>query len=78
MIVVKASTTRGVAVGGVVFVSGGLGRAAIESARALKVRTLGVQHGILYPNYYSYERTTADVALGTPIADTTAMYGASR
>lgn len=56
--------------------SSGLGRAAIESARALKVRTLGVQHGILYPNYFSYERTAADVALGTPIADTTAMYGA--
>lgn len=55
--------------------SSGLGRAAIESARALKVKTLGVQHGILYPNYFSYERTAADVALGTPLADTTAMYG---
>lgn len=55
--------------------SSGLGRAAIESARSLKVRTLGIQHGILYPNYYSYERTEEDVALGTPIADTTAMYG---
>lgn len=55
--------------------SSGLGRAAIESARVLKVRTLGVQHGILYPNYFSYERTRGDVALGTPIADTTAMYG---
>ena len=41
----------------------------------LKVKTLGVQHGILYPNYFSYERTDEDVALGTPIADTTAMYG---
>ncbi|MBX7186673.1 MAG: CDP-glycerol glycerophosphotransferase family protein, partial [Vicinamibacteria bacterium] len=56
--------------------SSGLGRAAIEAARVHRVRTLGVQHGILYPNYYSYERTAADVALGTPIADTTAMYGA--
>ena len=55
--------------------SSGLGRAAIEAARALQVKTLGVQHGILYPNYFSYERTPADVALGTPIADTTAMYG---
>ncbi len=55
--------------------SSGLGRAAIEAARALKVRSLGVQHGILYPNYFSYERTDADVALGTPIADSTAMYG---
>jgi hypothetical protein len=55
--------------------SSGLGRAAIESARTLEVRTLGVQHGILYPNYFSYERTAEDVALGTPIADTTATYG---
>jgi hypothetical protein len=55
--------------------SSGLGRAAIESARALKVKTLGVQHGILYPNYFSYERTRADIVLGTPIADTTAVYG---
>jgi CDP-glycerol glycerophosphotransferase (TagB/SpsB family) len=39
------------------------------------VKTLGVQHGILYPNYFSYERTPADLALGTPIPDTTAMYG---
>lgn len=55
--------------------SSGLGRAAIESARSLKVKTLGIQHGILYPNYYSYERTAEDVSLGTPIADVTAMYG---
>jgi hypothetical protein len=55
--------------------SSGLGRAAVEAARGLKVGTLGVQHGILYPNYFSYERTAEDVALGTPIPDTTAMYG---
>ena len=55
--------------------SSGLGRAAIEAARTHGVKTLGVQHGILYPNYYSYERTTEDVALGTPIPTTTAMYG---
>ena len=55
--------------------SSGLGRAAIEAARTLRVKTLGVQHGILYPNYYSYERTTEDVALGTPIPTTTAIYG---
>jgi hypothetical protein len=55
--------------------SSGLGRAAIEAARGLGVPTLGVQHGILYPNYYSYERTGADVARGTPIATTTAMHG---
>lgn len=55
--------------------SSGLGRAAIESARSLGVKSLGVQHGILYPNYFSYERTAGDVTLGTPIASTTAMYG---
>ncbi len=55
--------------------SSGLGRAAIESARGLGIRTLGVQHGILYPNYFSYERTVEDVADGSPVADTTATYG---
>jgi glycosyltransferase involved in cell wall biosynthesis len=55
--------------------SSGLGRAALEAARPLKVQTLGVQHGILYPNYFSYERTREDVALGTPIPDVTATYG---
>lgn len=55
--------------------SSGLGRAAIESARSLGVKSLGVQHGILYPNYFSYERTPGDVTLGTPIADITATYG---
>lgn len=55
--------------------SSGLGRAAIEAARPRGVKTLGVQHGILYPNYYSYERTPEDVAIGTPIPTTTAMYG---
>ena len=56
--------------------SSGLGRAAIEAARVCGVKSLGVQHGILYPNYFSYERTSEDVALGTPIPDITAMYGA--
>lgn len=55
--------------------SSGLGRAAVEAAREHRVKTLGVQHGILYPNYFSYERTAEDVALGTPIPDVTAMYG---
>lgn len=56
--------------------SSGLGRAAIEAARERRVKSLGVQHGILYPNYFSYERTAEDVTLGTPIPDVTAMYGA--
>lgn len=55
--------------------SSGLGRAAIEATKVLRVKTLGLQHGILYPNYFSYERTAEDVALGTPIPDLTAMNG---
>jgi hypothetical protein len=55
--------------------SSGLGRAAIEAARPMQIKTLGVQHGILYPNYFSYERTAEDLALGTPIPDLTATYG---
>jgi hypothetical protein len=55
--------------------SSGLGRAATEAARSLSVKTLGIQHGILYPNYYSYERTEEDVAQGTPMPDITATYG---
>ncbi len=55
--------------------SSGLGRAAIAAAQSLGVKTLGLQHGILYPNYFSYERAHEDLALGSPIADTTAMYG---
>ena len=55
--------------------SSGLGRAAIAAAQGLKIKTVGIQHGILYPNYFSYERSPEDVALGTPTADITAMYG---
>lgn len=55
--------------------SSGLGRAVVEAARALRIRTLGLQHGILYPNYFSYERTEDDVRAGTPLPDTTAVYG---
>lgn len=55
--------------------SSGLGRAVVEAARTMKIKTLGVQHGILYRNYFSYERTAEDVALGTPIPDLTATYG---
>ena len=55
--------------------SSGLGRAAIVAAKKQGSKTLGVQHGILYPNYFSYERTEAEVGLGTPIPDITAMYG---
>ncbi|MEO5762053.1 MAG: CDP-glycerol glycerophosphotransferase family protein [Vicinamibacteria bacterium] len=55
--------------------SSGLGRAAIEAARETEIKTLGVQHGILYPNYFSYERFENEVNEGSPIPDVTAMYG---
>ena len=55
--------------------SSGLGRAAIEAARDVRVKTLGVQHGILYPNYFSYERFENEIEAGSPIPDVTAMYG---
>ena len=55
--------------------SSGLGRAAIAAARETGVKTLGIQHGILYPNYFSYERSRDEVASGSPIPDITAMYG---
>jgi hypothetical protein len=53
----------------------GLGRAAVTAARALQIPSLGVQHGILYPNYFSMERTDDDVRRGTPMPDRTALYG---
>ncbi|MEO8360868.1 MAG: CDP-glycerol glycerophosphotransferase family protein [Vicinamibacteria bacterium] len=55
--------------------SSGLGRAAIETARETRIKTLGIQHGILYPNYFSYERFENEVNEGSPIPDVTAMYG---
>lgn len=55
--------------------SSGLGRAAIAAARRQGVRTLGVQHGILYPNYYSYERGAGEIESGSPLSDLTAVYG---
>lgn len=55
--------------------SSGLGRSAIAAAQSRKVKTIGVQHGILYPNYFSYERSADDIAQGTPLPDITAMYG---
>lgn len=53
----------------------GLGRAAVVAAKALGIPSMGVQHGILYPNYFSMERTDDDVRRGTPIPDRTAVYG---
>ena len=53
--------------------SSGWGRAAIAAARARGIPTLALQHGILYPRYYSYlhAREEADC----PRPDQTAVFG---
>jgi hypothetical protein len=53
--------------------SSGWGRAALAACRAEDVPTVAVQHGILYPGYYSY-RHEADEA-HCPLPDRTAVFG---
>ena len=53
--------------------AGGLGRAAIAAARASSVPTVGIQHGIIYPRYYSY--TYAAHEAGALRPDHTAVFG---
>jgi hypothetical protein len=55
--------------------SGGLGRAVIAAARAAGVPSVGIQHGILYPRYYSYTYTAAET--DAPRPDRTAVFGES-
>jgi hypothetical protein len=55
--------------------SSGWGRAAIAACRAVGVPTVAIQHGILYPKYYSY-RHDADEA-DCPRPDRTAVFGES-
>ncbi|HLA78299.1 MAG TPA: CDP-glycerol glycerophosphotransferase family protein [Vicinamibacteria bacterium] len=53
--------------------SSGWGRAALAACRAEGVSSLGLQHGILYPKYFSY-RHAADES-DCPIPDRTAVFG---
>jgi hypothetical protein len=53
--------------------SSGLGRVAVAAARACGVRSLAIQHGILYPKYFSY-RHDPDEA-DSPLPDRTALFG---
>lgn len=53
--------------------SSGWGRAVVAASRAAGVGSVGIQHGILYPGYYSY-RHEADEA-DSPIPDRTAVFG---
>lgn len=53
--------------------SSGLGRVALAACRAAGVRSVAIQHGILYPKYFSY-RHDADEA-DCPLPDRTALFG---
>ncbi len=53
--------------------SSGWGRAALAACRAEGVKTVGLQHGILYPKYFSY-RHAADEG-DCPLPDRTAVFG---
>jgi hypothetical protein len=57
--------------------SSGLGRAAIAAARARGTPTVAVQHGIMYPQYYSHEHRRDEVEdeEGVPIPTRTAVFG---
>jgi len=53
--------------------SSGWGRAVVAACRAEGIPSVGIQHGILYPSYYSY-RHEADEG-DCPIPDRTAVFG---
>ena len=53
--------------------SSGWGRAAVAACRAQGVRSVGIQHGILYPKYYSYRHDPDEADCPRP--DRTAVFG---
>jgi hypothetical protein len=53
--------------------SSGWGRATVAAARAAGIPTVALQHGILYPKYYSYRHGPDEAAC--PIPDRTAVFG---
>ena len=56
--------------------SSGLGRAAIAAARAHGVPSVAVQHGIMYPQYYSHEHARDELERDpVPIPSRTAVFG---
>jgi hypothetical protein len=55
--------------------SSGWGRAALAAARAQGIPSLAIQHGILYPKYYSYRHDPDEGAC--PLPDRTAVFGDS-
>jgi UDP-N-acetylglucosamine 2-epimerase len=56
--------------------SSGLGRAAIAAGRAHGVPSVAVQHGIMYPQYYSHEHAPDELERDpVPIPSRTAVFG---
>ncbi len=56
--------------------SSGLGRAAIAAATAHGVPSVAVQHGIMYPQYYSHEHAPDELERDpVPIPSRTAVFG---
>jgi hypothetical protein len=55
--------------------SSGWGRAAVAACRAASVPTVAIQHGIVYPKYYSHRHDPEEQ--DTPVPDATALFGAS-
>lgn len=55
--------------------SSGWGRAALAACRTAGVPSLAIQHGILYPKYYSYRHDPDET--GCPLPDRTAVFGES-
>ncbi len=57
--------------------SSGLGRAAVAAARELDIPSFAIQHGIMYPRYYSHEHAPDEVNCpdGLPIPAKTAVFG---
>jgi len=56
--------------------SSGLGRAAVAAAHAAGVPTVAVQHGIMYPQYYSHEHAPDELqGNAVPIPSRTAVFG---
>jgi CDP-glycerol:poly(glycerophosphate) glycerophosphotransferase len=55
--------------------SSGWGRAAVAACRAAGVPAVAIQHGIVYPKYFSYRHAPDEADV--PVPDATALFGAS-
>lgn len=61
--------------------SSGLGRAALAACRARGIPSFAIQHGIMYPRYYSHEHAPHEVGLAAdgsdavPLPTRTAVFG---